>query len=136
MKIILENTNIVSGRFTGVAKVVDGDTVLENYPVSARTRAELDNTLRNLLAIHQALPAQFADLADGEYTVGEEVEEVTETVEPTPEELLAQAIASKEAEIQAEVERIKKEREIAEIAAEHSNVAAKLAELEVLRNKK
>jgi hypothetical protein len=136
MKIILENTNIVSGRFTGVAKVVDGDTVLENYPVSARTRAELDNTLRNLLAIHQALPEHFADLADGEYTVGEEVEEVTETVEPTPEELLAQAIASKEAEIQAEVERIKKEREIAEIAAEHSNVAAKLAELEVLRNKK
>ena len=136
MKIILENTNIVSGRFTGVAKVVDGDTVLENYPVSARTRAELDNTLRNLLAIHQALPEHFADLADGEYTVGEEVKEVTEAVEPTPEELLAQAIASKEAEIQAEVERIKKEREIAEIAAEHSNVASKLAELEVLRNKK
>ena len=63
MKIILEN--VVKGiSVTGVAKIVDGENVLNNVPFNVPSKASLDIFVDNLLKIQ----TEFTGITDGEYT--------------------------------------------------------------------
>ena len=64
MKIILENVQ-KGARVTGVAKIVDGQTVINNVPFNVGSKKELDAFVDNLLVVQ----ADFATVQDGEYSV-------------------------------------------------------------------
>jgi len=63
MKIILENT-VRGERFTGIAKIMDGDVNVNNVPFNVGTPEQLDEFVRNLLDVQ----TKFSTITNGEYT--------------------------------------------------------------------
>jgi hypothetical protein len=135
MKIIVQSRERVEDRIRITVAVMDGTTELFGRAFEGRTANELKGTLANFQAILSNLEDELEAVPLGEFTAPQP-EPVSAPVEPTPEELKAQEIATLEAELQAEVERVKREREIAAIALENEAVAAKVTELEALKTKK
>ena len=64
MKIILENT-VRGERFTGIAKIMDGEVNVNNVPFNVGTPEHLDEFVRNLLDVQ----AKFSAITNGEYTL-------------------------------------------------------------------
>lgn len=62
MKIILENV-IKGARVTGVAKIVEGEIVIDNVAFNVGSKTELDLFVANLLRIQ----TEFAGVGNGEY---------------------------------------------------------------------
>lgn len=62
MQIILENVK-AGARFTGVAKIMDGEVVIDNVPFNVASKHELDVFLNNLTRTQE----EFQGVTDGVY---------------------------------------------------------------------
>ena len=110
-------------------------TAIESMGTVVEGREQMEATLRS---IEKRLDKRDADLAAidiATYTLpAEPVEEVAPA--PTPEQVKEAEIVQAEQELVQEVERAKREKEVAELAQSDVTVAEKLAALEALRAKK
>lgn len=95
---------------------------------------QMENTLRVAEKRLNKRDEELATIDIATYTLPPEP--VEEAPEPTPEEAQEADIAQAEMELAQEVERAKKEKEVAELAQSDVTVAEKLAALEVLRSNK
>jgi hypothetical protein len=105
------------------------------FSFEARTKAEFDRTLRNLARNLASRDEEIALIPEGEYALDPEPTKEVVAAEPDPEAEKRQEIAQAEHELFEEVERVKRETEIAELAKEHQTVAERVAALEAVRNK-
>lgn len=115
--------------------VMEGETELFGRPLTARSKQELDGTIANLYREVNKIDEEIAKVEIGTWTPPTP-EPTPEPVPPTAEELKAKEISAKEMELQEEIERAKREREVAELAQADAGVASKLAELEALKTRK
>lgn len=118
-------------KFEVTILVKDGTQELFSRVVEARSKRELDNTLANVLSVANQVEADFALIEEGVWTPP--IVETPVVAEPTTAEIEAQAISTKEMELQEMVEKVKKEKEFQAIALENADVKAKLDELNAFK---
>lgn len=104
----------------------------ETIEFKAENKEVMDDTLRLLIARLNERDATIASINVTNYVIPEVQVEVPP--ELTPEQLKQIEINQKEQELKEEVERSKRDKEIALIAETDLGVATKLAELEALKS--
>ena len=90
----------------------------------------MDNTLRSIIARLNQRDAEIEMIDTTNYVIPEVV---TVIHEPTPEENKFNQIREKEMELQLEIEKTKKDIELAELAKINPEIALKVAELGLLQ---
>jgi hypothetical protein len=131
----IQKREVVDDRILVTVAVKEGSKELFGRTLAVRSERELNGTLANLLNERTNVEVEAEKIVVGKWTPPTP-QTIEERTPPTAEELKAQEISAKEQELQEEIERAKREREVAELAQSDAGVQSKLAELEVLRGKK
>jgi hypothetical protein len=122
--------NKVQNHIIADVEFIDGDTKVSEA-IKTHSKSDLDNQIRRRLEIFNELENELPKIEVGDWVAPVEV--IPAVKEPTAEELKAQEIANMEMEIQALVEKIKREEEINLLATKNTELATKITELETLK---
>ncbi len=134
-KIKITNKNNHGDKITATAIVMDGKEELFTYQLSVRSKGEMDNTCRNILALADQVEADFQEIEEGDWEAPAQPTPQPQP-EPSEEEKELHAIAAAEQELAEAYEKAKREKEIKELAATNPELDAKLKAVAALKAKK